>query len=125
MEASEKKHSVHIPSLVSGLFYLVLACVNMFALPAEATYKWVFGLAAIAAGIGQLVTAFRGGPKEEPIDPRPLWERWREQMKGYSQERLHSIMDDSLRSNEIRELTREILEEQQRGGDTAQPPKPE
>lgn len=120
-----KKRSVDILSLVIGLFWLVTAGIYIFVLPAETTYKWMIGMAAIASGIGKLVTAFRGGPKEEPIDPRPLRERWREQMQGYSQERLHSIIDDRLRSNEIRELAREILEQQQRGGDTAQPRKPE
>jgi len=100
--------------LVSGLFYLVLACVDLFVLPAETTYQWVSGMAGIAAGVGQLVIAFRGGPKEEPIDPRPLQERWREQMQNYSPEQLHSIIGDRLRSDEIRELAGEILKERGR-----------
>ena len=125
MKASEKKRPVNRLLLGSGLFYLVLACINLFVLSGEATYKWVLGMAGIATGIWQMVTAFRGGPKEEPIDPRPLQERWREQMQSYSPEQLHSIIDDRLRSNEIRELAREILEERQRGGDTARCAKPE
>jgi len=125
MKASEKKRSVNRLLLVSGLFYLVLACVNLFVLPAETTCEWGIGISAAAVGIMQLVTAFRGGPKEEPIDPRPLQERWREQMQSYSPEQLHSIIDDRLRSNEIREVAREILEERQCGGDTARCAKPE
>ena len=121
MKASEKKRPVNRLLLVSGLFYLVLACVNLFVLSG----KWVLGMAGIAAGIWQMVTAFLGGPKEEPIDPRLLQERWREQLQSYSPEQLHSIIDDRLRSNEIRELAREILEERQRGGDTARCAKPE
>lgn len=114
MESSPERKKLYLPSLYKGAAYIALAV--LYGLSAAHT-RMSDGIIALfvlcfgGMGIAWIVRAFHGAPEEPVPDPRPLTERWREQMQSYDAPQLHAIMDDPLRCEEIRALARELLEQ--------------
>jgi hypothetical protein len=111
MEEKAKK-KVHIPSLCWGLVLIAMGVVYaLFNRSMPTGTVVMFSLMWAAMGVSRIIQGLRGGPVEPEPDPRPLEVRLREQMQDYDEGQLHSILDDKLRSDLIRGIARDLLEQ--------------
>lgn len=90
-------------ALIIGLLWLLLAIFTYYrSNDNEFAVFWVI----IAAC--NILRAFIIQPEPEP-DPRPLKERYIEQLQKCSDEELQKILDDSLRGDDVKQVARDVL----------------
>ncbi len=105
--AKAKGHWTKKPNMFGLITGIVISAVSVWmAIYSEA--RPIYAYIYILLGVESMIRAFWVNP-EPPKDSRPMEEQYEELLQEYSNEQLEKILNDSLRSDEIKQAVQRVL----------------